>query len=192
MESPQTKPPQVRLRILACVLIPVLLLLADLPLYRSTWRGNAELHTVIEAIATLMALVTGAMALVRYYTKKSVAFLLLGSGYLGAGLHDGYHAIFTSSFLVGHMPSSLAALTPWSGVNSRVFLSLMMYASVLTWEGERQRLNPDRRSELVVYLVVGIWTALSFFCFAVIPLPTDYYPKLLIPRPTEIGPILFF
>src|ERR1700676_869265 len=192
MESPQTKPPQVRLRILACVLIPLLLLLADLPLYRSTWRGNAELHTVMEAIATFMALVTGAMALVRYYTKKSVAFLLLGSGYLGAGLHDGYHAILTSSFLVGHMPSSLAALTPWSGVNSRIFLSLLMYASVLTWKGDRQRLEPNKKTEFIVYLAVGIWTALSFFCFAVVPLPSTYYPNLLIHRPTEIGPLLFF
>ena len=192
MDSAQPNPTRVRALILVYALVPVVLLLADLPLRRSIWRGNAELHTVIEAMATLVALVTGAMALVRYYTKKSMAFLLLGSGYLGAGLHDGYHAIITSSFLVGHVPTGLAALTPWSGVNSRIFLSLLMYASVLTWKGDRQRLEPNKKTELIVYLAVGTWTALSFFCFAVIPLPSTYYPNLLIHRPTEIIALLFF
>ena len=34
----------------------------------------------------------GALALVRYYTKKSSAYLYIGSGFIGAGLLDAYHA----------------------------------------------------------------------------------------------------
>src|SRR5713101_7261187 len=192
MESSQPNPTQVRVRIFVYTLVPVVLLLADLPLHRTAWHGNAELHTVLESVATEMGLIAGAMALVRYYTKKSSAFLLLGSAYLGAGLFDGYHAIITSSLFLGHVPSTLSSLIPWSGIASRVFLSLMMCASLLAWKGDKLRLKADRRVEVIVYLVVGISMAISFLCFAFIRLPSTYYPNLLIHRPTELGPGLFF
>jgi len=192
MESSQPDPHQVRVRILVYALVPVVLLLADLPLHRTAWHGNAELHTVIESVATEMGLIAGAMALVRYYTKKSSAFLLLGSAYLGAGLFDGYHAIITSSFFAGRVPTALSSLVPWSGIASRVFLSLMLCASLLAWKGDKLRLKADRKAEVIVYLLAGIWMGISFLCFALIRLPSTYYPDFLIHRPTELGPGLFF
>src|SRR5260370_1298308 len=162
MESSQPDPLQVRRRILAYALVPVVLLLADLPLHRTAWRGNAELHTVIESVATEMALIAGAMALVRYYTKKSSAFLILGSAYLGAGLFDCYHTIITSSLFVGRVPTTLSSLVPWSGIASRVFLSLMMCASLLAWKGGNLRLKADRKTEGIVYLLglVGLFISM--------------------------------
>jgi hypothetical protein len=41
-----------------------------------TWKGNGEMHTLLETIATVLLLIAGVMSLVRYYTKKSSAFLL--------------------------------------------------------------------------------------------------------------------
>src|ERR1700676_4074289 len=102
--------------------------LGSYPAHRAVWRGNAELHTLLETISSLLALTAGAMALVRYYAKKSSAFLLLGSCFLGAGLLDAYHGLITSPFLAGMTPSALSALTPWSGAVSRVFMSLLMCA----------------------------------------------------------------
>ncbi len=83
-----------------------------------------------------MAFTAGAMALVRYYAKKSTAFLMLGSCFLGTGLLDACHGLITSSFFAGVAPSELAALTPWSGVISRVFMSLLMCAILLAPETE--------------------------------------------------------
>ena len=38
-------------------------------------------HDILEALATLLAFVVGALALVRFYTKKRGTFLFLGTGF---------------------------------------------------------------------------------------------------------------
>ena len=81
MESLSPKP--VRRRSLVYVLFTLGLLLGSFPAHRSAWHSTADLHTLLETMATLLGLVTGAIALVRYYTKKSGMFLLLGTGLLG-------------------------------------------------------------------------------------------------------------
>ena len=192
MESPQPDPARVRARIRVYALTFGVLLLGVLPLQRIAWRSSAEFHTLLETISTQMAFIVGAMALVRYYTKKSSSFLLFGTGFLGAALLDGYHAMITSSFLAGRTPSALSSLLPWSGVASRVFLSLLMCASLLAWKGDRQRLKADRTTEAIIYLLVGCWTLLCFLAFTLLPLPPAYYPNLWIHRPTELAPTLIF
>ena len=37
----------------------------------SDWQGSAQLHTFMEGLATLLALMVGAMALVRFYSQKN-------------------------------------------------------------------------------------------------------------------------
>ncbi len=64
----------------------------------STWQSSAEFHTLIEAMATMLALMVGIMALVRYYSRKSITILYIGTGFLGTALLDGYHTIVTSHF----------------------------------------------------------------------------------------------
>ncbi len=46
----------------------------------SDWQGSAQLHTFMEGLATLLALMVGAMALVRFYSQKNNTFLFVGSG----------------------------------------------------------------------------------------------------------------
>jgi len=185
------RPNRARGRSLIYVLLTLVLLLGSIPAHRSAWHGNAELHTIFETIATVLAFVTGAMALVRYYTKKSGMFLLLGSGFLGGAFLDGYHAMVTSSFFAGLTPPALSTLTPWSGLMSRVFLSLLMCASVVTWK--RERLRPGGRiRESLVYLLVGTSTIVSFIFFALVWLPPPFDPNHTIHRPADFVPALFF
>jgi signal transduction histidine kinase/DNA-binding response OmpR family regulator len=174
------------------VLLLVVLLLGGLVLRKMTWKSNAELHTLLESIATVLALINGAMALVRYYTKKSSTFLLLGSGFLGTALLNGYHAAITSSFLAGRTPSALVALTLWSGVTPRLFLSFLMCASLLVWKRELRRPAASRSEEYLVYFLVGTFTLVSFFFFGIVQLPPDYYPNFMIHRPLETVPAFFF
>lgn len=60
------------------------------------WQGNKTLHTLMEVVATLLALMVGILALIRFYTKKTNTFLLIGSGFLGTAFLDGYHTVVTS------------------------------------------------------------------------------------------------
>ena len=102
------RPNHARGRSVTYVVFTLVLLIGAIPAHRSTWQGNAELHTLFETVATLLGFVTGAMALVRYYTKKNSMFLLLGSGFLGEAILDGCHAFVMSSFFARHAPSALS------------------------------------------------------------------------------------
>jgi PAS domain S-box-containing protein len=183
------RPNYARGRSIAYVVFTLVLLLGAIPAHRSTWQGNAELHTLLETIATLLGFVTGAMALVRYYTKKNSTFLLLGSGFIGGALLDGCHGLVTSSFFAAHAPSALSTLTPWSGVMSRVFMSLLLCVSVLAWKREMKVPTAGGISENLVYLLVGGWTIVNFLFFAVVPLPP--LPGPLIHRLTDLIPAFF-
>jgi hypothetical protein len=107
------------------------------------WMGTAELHTVMEAIATVLALVVGVLALVRFYSHKNIPLLFVGTGFIGTGLLDGYHALVTSAFFSPFLPSGLPSLIPWSWIASRLFLSVMIWLSWLAWRWEAK---PGARS----------------------------------------------
>ena len=101
------RPEQSHGRSIGYVLLVTALLAGAFVFHRATWKSNSELHTLLESIATVLALISGAMSLVRYYTKKTSAFLLLGTGFLGTALLNAYHAAVTSSFLVVMYPLPL-------------------------------------------------------------------------------------
>ncbi len=168
-----------------------LLVLAGIPLHYTAWRGNAELHTLLELANTVLAFLAGSMALVRYYSKRSNMFLLLGSGLLGAAFLDCYHSLITSSFLAGLTPSALSALTPWSGITSRVFLSVVTCASLLA-SAKEMRPSMSTLRDSAVYLTFGAFTVLTFLFFAFVKLPPAYYPNLPIHRPEELLPAFLF
>jgi len=172
------------------MILLITVLLGAIPLVRSAmWHGDGEFHTVLESVATLLALITGAMALVRYYAKRTSMFLLIGSGFLGATFLDAYHALITSSFLAGRTPSGLSALTHWSGAVSQVFLSLLLLASLIVW---KRWPTPSPSAERLVYLVVGGWTLATFLFFLLVPLQPAYYPNFIVHRPAELISGLFF
>jgi signal transduction histidine kinase/DNA-binding response OmpR family regulator len=154
--------------------------------------GNAEIHTQLEAIASLLAFVAGSMALVRYYAKKSSEFLLFGSGFLGAGLLEAYHGVITAPYFAPHTPSALSSLTPWSGAVSRVYVSLLMCATLLIWYRERRNPRARKLRESVVFLATGAWAVVTFIFFAEVHVPPAYYPNLAVHRPAQLVQALFF
>jgi len=162
-----------------------------IPCLRSNWHGNVELHTLLEAVSTVLELGASAIALTRYYTKKTPTYLFLGGGLGGAALLDTYHAVITSSVLAGLTPSAVTALTAWSGVTPRVFLSLLMLLSSLAPKAQAESRLIRRIGERGVYALVGGSTLLSFLVFTWIPLP-ELFPHEFLHRPANFVPALFF
>ncbi len=149
------------------------------------WRGTAELHTLMELTATLLALIVGVKSIIRFYSKKQSTYLFVGIGFLGTAFLDGYHAIVTSSFFSQHLPSGLLTLIPWSWNASRTFLAILMVLSLWAWKREQRLGVVGRLPERVVYLMVGLLTLASLLFFTVVPLPRAYYPELFFGRPEE-------
>ena len=135
------------------IVVTLLLVFAAPVISRFSGRATPEFHTVLEVIATQMALTIGVLALASYYAKRSQMLLLIGSGFIGCGIMDGWHALITSAFLAGRMPSGFAALLHWSGTMSRVFMILLLCGSLFAW---RKRPTVGRKTERIVYLLVGL------------------------------------
>ncbi|MFQ5839889.1 MAG: ATP-binding protein [Candidatus Methylomirabilales bacterium] len=183
---------QTRKRALSYIGLSVVLLLGYLFLRGSRWQGDTQLHTVMETVATFLAMIVGTMAMVRYYAKKNNCFLFIGTGFVGTAFLDAYHTIVTSSFFASYFPSAPSSLIPWSWIASRMFLSLLLFLSWWAWRREEQRGEVGKISELEVYRLVAVLTLASFLFFALVPLPRAYYPELFFGRPEELVPAFFF
>lgn len=158
----------------------------------STWQGTVTLHTIMEVVATVLALLVGTLALVTYHTTRNRTILLIGAGFIGTGALDGYHAVVTSAIVAPHLPMALPALIPWSWVASRFFLSLLLCLSWLEWKLERKTGHRRVFGDRYVYGLVGCLTLLSFVFFALAPLPRAYYPEYFFGRPEEFVPAALF
>jgi signal transduction histidine kinase len=160
--------------------------------FQLQWRGNAELHTLMEVAATLVAFMVGIVALVHFYAEKSNIFLFLGTGFVGTGFLDGYHAIVTSDWFGEFGHSSASQLIPWSWSASRTFLSVLMLMSWWTCKPIEPEEPEAVTSERWVYGITGLLTLASFLFFETAPLPPAYFPDFLIGRPAELLPALLF
>ncbi|HSU83515.1 MAG TPA: MASE3 domain-containing protein, partial [Thermoanaerobaculia bacterium] len=81
---------------------------------RLRWVGNVYIHSLHEMAAVMLALGVAVISLVRFHSRKSDTYLLIGSAFLGVAFLDGYHAVQASD-LVTTGP-------PWSWLASRLFL----------------------------------------------------------------------
>lgn len=158
----------------------------------SDWHSSLELHTFMEGIATLLAMVVGIMALIRYWARADNMFLLLGAGFLGTAVLDGFHTIITSAYFQPWMPSDSQSLISWSWMASRQFLSILVLMSFLAYRREQTIGVDGHLNETVVYLSVGTFSLACLLFFITVPLPRAYYPEFLIHRPAEFGPAIFF
>src|SRR5579864_85643 len=164
------------------------LLAVRIPLGRLTWVGTVNLHTILETTATVLSFVAGVMALLRHYSQKTFPYLILGTGFLGASLLDGYHAVVTSTLCTSCTPSSLSALIPWTGGASRLFLSMLLCGGLFIWRDQIR----DRNWERAVYAVAGGWTLASYAFFLLVPLPQADQPQWPVHRAAELIVGMFF
>ena len=182
----------VRGRVRTYIGLSLILLAAFIFLREISWKGTTDLHTLMEFVATLLALFVGIIALILYYTKKSITILFIGTGFLGTALLDGFHAVVTAHWFNLVMPSPPPSLIPWSWNASRLFLSVLMFLSWLAWNREQKKGTSGKIGEKAVFTVVGLLTLGSFIFFAFVPLPRAYYPELIFGRPEEFLSALFF
>jgi len=120
------------------------------------WATGSTVHTILESIATVLAFIIGGLALVRYYSREQITFLLIGCGFLGAGLLDLNHALTTSDYIMSarvELDPNLrpADLFAWTWTAERMFLSLFLFGSLLAWRQEVREGGAEALPEAWVY-----------------------------------------
>ncbi len=180
-----------RNRNITYLLVVAVLLCGCILISGNDWIGSDEIHTRMELISTLLSLIIGVVALVRYYSKKDNAILLLGAGFLGTTFLDGIHCGLTCSLFEQFVPTAPPSLLPWSWYASRCFLSLLMVASWFVWRRDTVGTKTPV-SETKTFVFVGIITIATMFFFSFVPLPRAHYPELFFSRPQEFLPAIAF
>ncbi|MDP2958858.1 MAG: response regulator [Longimicrobiales bacterium] len=171
----------------------LLVLLGGTLLLRGTpWRSSPSVHTLMESLATVMAFIVGALSLVRFYSRKQVTFLFIGTGFLGAGLLDLNSVLLTSEYFMVKEGLDAEDLFVWSWTSERVFLSLFLFVSLLAWRQELKEGEGEAVHEGSVYGTALTLTLVNLFFFEWVPLSRAHLPGLPIPRPAELLPGLFF
>ncbi|MCM8537468.1 MAG: PAS domain-containing protein, partial [Lentisphaeraceae bacterium] len=156
------------------------------------WKGSGSLHSAMEVFATLLALIVGVLSLKKYYDSRESKYLVIGAGFLGTSVLDGYHALVTSSAINVYLPSSWDSLIGWSWIASRLFLGVLLFFSYIVYRREQNLGVAGRIFPKVLYLFIGLMTAISFVFFVIVPLPRAYYPEYIFHRPEEFLPAFFF
>lgn len=154
--------------------------------------GSAQAHTLMELAATVLALVTGAIALVRFYSRPEVGFLVLGAGLVGAGLLDASHCLLSASGVESSAPSSLEQLARWSESASRFYLSVLLLVWWRLRVASRGLQFDPKRLAAPVYIMTAVVTFGFFVIFSLLPLPGSLWEFAPVYRPEEFIPGAFF
>lgn len=174
------------------LLFSLLLVVAALAMSKVHWVSSASVHTLMEGLATFMALVVGLISLIRYYSHAENKYLLVGIGFIGTALLDGFHGAVSSIWFHESFPSELENLLPWSWLASRLFLSIMLMFSVIPWLSRRPPKTVGAFKAAHVYLLALLAIAFCYFYIAFVDLPQAYFAHSLVSRPEEWLPALFF
>jgi PAS domain S-box-containing protein len=150
----------------------------------------SALHTTLEVAATVLALVVGALALVRYYSRAQSTFLFIGTGFLGTGVLDAYHTLVAFGLVPTPAGSTPGAGEAWSWIASRVFLSLFLLVSLLAWRRDARGLPALRDRSVYLTAATVAVAVLAFFSSA--PLGSVYLTDGPVPRPADLLPAAFF
>ncbi len=155
--------------------------------------GGSHLHTSVELLATALAVFAGCLALVRFFSKKQVVFVLIGTGLLGTGVLDGAHTALTSPVGLDSIDPGFPDLLAWTWLASRLYLSIFFYLSWMGWRWERWNVLPGRTvDEARVFVAGGTLLAIFVFVILLAPSPQARYPDFVIQRPAELLAGLFF
>lgn len=156
------------------------------------WVSSAYVHTMLESLASLLALMVGAMALIRYYSHAEDKYLLVGIGFIGTSLLDLFHGSVSSVWFHDAFPSELKSLLPWSWLASRLFLSIMLMCSVIPWLRRHPSASEVAFKPAQVYLFAALGVSACVAYIGFVRLPQAYFSHLIASRPEEWLPALFF
>ncbi|OQY44380.1 MAG: hypothetical protein B6242_12860 [Anaerolineaceae bacterium 4572_78] len=174
-------------------ILAVVLMLGYVILSYVRWQSTANTHTLMESVATFLALFVGVIALVRHYSKKRLVFLLIGTGLLGAAFLDFYHMVVTSPLFVGYFPSAPSSMIPQSWLASRLYLATLVGLSWLIWHNQRKSKYLGVSVEIFVYVLVVGLVVTNILVFSFVSLPRQvYYPNQFFHRPADFIPALLF
>lgn len=137
-----------------------------------SWVGTIHLFTLMEMIATIFAVFIGILTLVRFYTKRNITLLFIGTGFIGVAFLDGYHAVITGPFFNYIFLPVTTTQFSWRWNPANIFLALLIATSWLI--GRREEQQQDRSRNRRFYEGLSLLSLVVALFFGVVPVYTQF------------------
>ena len=170
-----------------------ILIISNFIFRHSILQGAEQLHTLIEFLAALLALIIGSIALIRFYTMQDPVFLILGAGFLGISFLDCFQGVTTSVWFKDYIQADLYSFDLLGSTVSRLFLSLVFFFSC--YIGCRMQTSAEKidlKPKMLFFFIFGFLTAFCIYLFFGTLPDLHKIQFSLIPRPLEVVPALFY
>jgi len=141
-----------------------------------------RVHLILETVSATLALVVGALSLVRFSSGRRTLYLLVGAAFLSVATLDAIHLLSFAVDPLG-LPGPVYRILAWSWLASRTFLALFLWLALV--EGRMEADPPPRETRVLVWSVVGVGTVL--LAAASVPGGSEFGPSM-VPRPLELVP----
>jgi PAS domain S-box-containing protein len=156
------------------------------------WPLGEEFRGVPETFATTLAFVVGALALVRFYSKKQLTFLYIGTGFLGTAVVDTFHALVSVGVMGDPGRDNIQRLLSLSFSAGGVTLSLFILLSWIVWRRGMGGPERERIRELPVFLGAILLTVAVFAVFTLSPWTWAIDPDRTLRQPVGLLPATLF
>ncbi|MDX1661959.1 MAG: PAS domain S-box protein, partial [Gemmatimonadota bacterium] len=185
-------PGLVRWRVATYVGLLVVTAAAAIVLRGAEFRASPDVHLLLEAASVSLAFFLGALALVRFYSRKNNVFLFLGTGFLATAAMDAFHLVESIPFDTLRYFEEPVAASAWTWLASRTVLALFFCLNWIGWRRERRLGQEGRVGEGTVYLLTGLLTLVTVAIVETVPVPDAYDPGSLVPRSQALVPAGLF
>ncbi|MBW3660758.1 MAG: PAS domain S-box protein [Gemmatimonadetes bacterium] len=185
-------PRVVRDRVAAYLALLALAAAASLAFRLVRFEFDPTVHVALEVLSVALAFFLGALALVRFYSRKNNVFLFLGTGFLATAFMDAFHTLESIPFEAIRLAGEPAAASAGTWVASRTVLALFFCLNWIGWRRERRLGQKGRIGEGAVYLLTALLTVATVAIVEFAPVPDPYHPDAIVPRVQDLVPAGLF
>ncbi|MCA8989332.1 MAG: SpoIIE family protein phosphatase [Planctomycetaceae bacterium] len=159
-------------------------------------KSGPFLHTIFEWTSVCLAIFTGILSVVHFRLKYDVTTPIIGTALFFSGMLDAFH-ILAADELLFHV-KDLGNFIPFTWALSRTFNVAILTAGTLpflvrTTIPQRDETVRNTRYLVLVGVLFGLMAyAIIQICSVVPSLPESFYPELMLSRPWEAIPFLFW
>jgi PAS domain S-box-containing protein len=164
----------------------------DVELYKTTIFSTYFLHSLIEWISILIAIITAIISLMLPKVSQKEILSIIGAALLFSGIVDGMHVLISHGLL--QISADYSQLIPFTGVISRLFNASIISFGLFILLQKKTHLFKYKYLSLNTFVILaGITTiGIIYGCLTVTHLQLNYDPNALFIRPWEIVPLLIY
>lgn len=154
-------------------------------------RGSF-VHVLLDWSAVVLALATGALALLRHRLRQDAVTAVVGLAMLGAGIVDAYHTLAASHLVLPTAATGDYVEFTW--VISRAWHAGALMTGALAfvlWPGLAERSSSRALAAVGIGFGGGAWILVNLL-IATESIPRIVHPGALFPRPWDLLPLLLY